>query len=136
MQVLEDGNPRIARFSYVVSHTEDSSSPAFNVDILNIIPSEFDLVSPVTLKYVEGGLLFEKSRVETDSVIEISHSILLLGENITVEYLVQIDAHLPNGFNITNPLNVQYATIMQEGIGLLVSDYLIIIFVLSIIIDY
>lgn len=121
MQVLEEGNPRITRFVYVVSHSENSSSPAFSVDILNIIPSDFELVSPVTLRYVEGGVLFEESIIETDSIIEISRPILLLGENITVEYLVQIDATLPSGFNITNPFDVQFATVMLEGIALQVS---------------
>ncbi len=123
MQVLEEGNPRIARFTYIFFHTEYSSSPAFNVNITNIVPSEFDLLSPVTLIYIEGGALVNKSIVEDDSVIEISHPILLLGENITVEYLVQIDRSLPGGFNITNPLVVQYITIIQEGIGLQVSNY-------------
>ncbi len=122
MQVLEEGNPRIARFTFSIFHSENSSAPAFALNILNTIPPELKLVSSVTVRYTDGSMLHEESRNESDSIVELSYPRLLLDQNVTLEYLVQIGIDLPDGFNITNNIELQYTTIHQDGVlGVLVN---------------
>ena len=120
LQVLEEGNPRISRFTATILHTENSTAPAFSLSITNYVPLELSVVSLINITHPEGDDVLNISSNENDNIIEVTGLILPLGLNVTVVYLSQMNASLPDDVNATSIVELQYTTVEQEGIGLLV----------------
>jgi len=118
--VLDEGNPRIAKFTTTVLHTDNSSGPAFFLNIMSFIPPELSLVSPVNLTQHYGDRVLESSYNETDGVIVLLDIVLLVGYNVTIEYYGQMYSNLPDSVNTSIVVELNYTTVFHEGIGLMV----------------
>lgn len=121
LQVLDEGNPRITEFTITILHTPNSTASAFFIETEEVIPSDLFLINITSNEENDQLIVLSEVLTATNkTLIRISTDVLPLDDNITVVYLAQMDPQLSPGGNVTKEIVLNYKSIKQEGIGLLV----------------
>ncbi len=105
-------------------HSNVSTGPAFLITMSETLSSSLTLTS-YDVEATEGLLVVSKSEL-SNSLLSFEIDVFPLEEEFTVTYQALIDPDKVER-NITDEVVVHYATIKQEGIGLLVWYNIIII---------
>ncbi len=104
-----------------VSHDSMSDGPAFSIALEKTIPEPLLVNYPYYLE--SDGLSVVEDEFEIqgfDTIIDIHIDVLYQGETMNLTYFTMLNQSHKTDINLTRPIFIEYTTIKQEGIGLMV----------------
>lgn len=121
MQVLPGEDFTIVSVTTILSHAPLSTSPAFFVTLEEVVPEILVVLFPCYLQIGDTLILVNKSEIRNTSVVlSVEIEIFALDAVMNLTYLSLLDPENQVEGNISKPVLVNYTTIKQEGIGLMV----------------
>lgn len=131
MQVIVDENgDAIVAVTTILMHDSSSSSPAFFVSLEEEVPEILLVQFPYFLQIGDNLMSIQEAETRNlTTVLTADMEVLLIGETINLTYFAIINPNNVVEGNVSKPVVVNYTTIKQEGIGLMVLySYLTIMF--------
>lgn len=113
-----DTDPLTVQVTAILSHNDNSTGPGFLIDLEEVVP---EALIVYYLEHSGGQTVLNESTVRNGSnVLSFHVDILPLGRMINLTYLAHLNPSNEMEGNISQPVNMNYTTIKQEGIGLMV----------------
>lgn len=122
MQVIVDENgDAIVAVTTILMHDSSSSSPAFFVSLEEEVPEILLVQFPYFLQIGDNLMSIQEAETRNlTTVLTADMEVLLIGETINLTYFAIINPNNVVEGNVSKPVVVNYTTIKQEGIGLMV----------------
>jgi hypothetical protein len=121
MQVMSGENGSIISATTILSHDPISSSPAFLLTLEEEVPEIILVQLPYTVQIGNTSILVNNvSTRGLTTVLTVHIEVLPVGEVINLTYYAVLNPDNTDEGNVSKPVNVNYTTIKQEGIGLMV----------------
>lgn len=118
---MPDTNPIVVQVTTILSHDTTSTGPAFFVSLEEAVYEILSLVFPYHIESTSNLALTNKTEMlGLSTVLSFQTDVLPLGEEINLTYLGYFNLQANIERNISEPITVNYTTIKQEGIGLMV----------------
>lgn len=121
MQVMSGENGTIISVTTILSHDPISSSPAFFVSLEEEVPEILLVQFPYYLQIDDTLVLVHEADTRNlTTVLTVDIEVLLTGEVMNLTYFAILDPEHQVESNTSKSVLVNYTTIKQEGIGLMV----------------
>ena len=111
----------MVQMTTVLTHDFTSTGPAFTVNVQDIVPEILEVILPFRLDTNDGQtFLMDSETVGNSTVLHAAIQVMPLDMEVNLTYFALIsDENQVDGMFVA-PTVVNYTTIRQEGIGLLV----------------
>ena len=118
---FDENGENIVSVTTVLMHDSSSSSPAFFVSLEEEVPETLLVQFPYFLQIGDNVVSIEEAETRNlTTVLRVDMEVLLIEEMMSLTYFAIINPDNVVEGNISKPVNVNYTTIKQEGIGLMV----------------
>lgn len=122
MQVITgEDDATVVAVTTILEHSPLSTSPAFFVTLQEEVPPILLVQFPYYLQIGDRSFLVNESVTSNKPlVLTVEIEVLAIGEVMNLTYFSLLDGESRVEGNISKPVLVNYTTIKQEGIGLMV----------------
>ena len=119
--MLSNENGALLVFTTILFHEPTSSSPAFLLTLKEEVPEILLIQLPYMLRIGDTVTLVNDvaTRGRT-TILTVDLEIFGIGEVLNLTYFATLDPENTEAGNVSKPVIVNYTTIKQEGIGLMV----------------